>query len=392
MHRIVVTHFHNRIIVAYLLGDKAVELQLFTDNPYPVGTIFSGMVSKNLPSISASFVDIAPGLTGFLQNRDHKCGELIPVQLVKEGTKEKAPKVSDALSVTGKFAVVYAKSGAIRASAKLDPDIKKTLLASVKEALGKQNRAVILRTNAASADIEDIICEIRELSAELDRIEKYAHTRTKSVLYSPGSEWAHYLAGMYTDHMDEIITDDPALYEEIRRIFPDEVCERDQIRLTLYEDHAYPLVKLCSLEKHLKDAMNKRVWLDSGAFLVIEKTEALISIDVNSGKSGGKADKEETFFAVNLEAAQEIARQIRLRNLSGIIMIDFINMGKGSHQSELLSALKQALKGDPVKTQVHGMTSLGLVEMTRMKGRKTLYEQSGSVSDDETLSGDERRI
>ena len=125
---------------------------------------------------------------------------------------------------------------------------------------------------------------------------------------------------------------------------------------------------------------------------MIEPTEALVAIDVNSGKTQLKREREETLFGVNLEAAEEIARQLRLRNLSGIILIDFINMSDLRHRSELLSAFRKALKNDRIKTQVHGMTSLGLVEMTRMKGRSTLYEQAGSIAYDAVVSADKRRV
>lgn len=392
MYRVVITHLKNKIILAYLNDDLAIELQLFTDQVYPVGTIFMGHVARIQKNIEATFVDIAPGKTGFLPGTNHKNGSLIPVQLVKEGTSQKAPKLTDSLSVSGRYAVVYQKKGPVRASSKMNADTKSALIDAVKDQLKDIGNAVILRTNAGMADPADIVCEIRFLQETLQHIMKTKDHRPKSVLYSPGTEWERALKGLYTDKLDEIVTDDLTIYAAVESIFPEKIREKEKITIRLYADPLLKLSKLYSLEKHLSDATNKRVWLKCGGFLMIEQTEALVSIDVNTGKTAKIRDKEDTFLAVNLEAAEEIARQLRLRNLSGIIMIDFINMHDAGNDSALLAALRGALKADPVKTEVHGFTSLGLVEMTRMKGRKTLYEQAGTVSDDETLSGDEGTI
>ncbi len=387
----IVTRFHKKIMLAYLNDDRAVELQLFTDNPYPIGTIFLGRIAQKQNNIDACFVDIE-NAGGFLQKNTYRCGELIPVQLLREGSGQKLPLLTDVLSISGKYAVVSETVGKIKVSSKLDKECQAMLIEKVTPLLGDLDREVILRTNSANADPMDIAKEILSSSDALDLIRKKAETRTKSVLYSPGTEWIHALRDLYMDRLDEIVSDDPAIFEMIKKTFPPDLCQKEEIALRLYDDPLLPLAKLYSLEKHLKEATQKRVWLPCGGFLVIEKTEALFSIDVNTGKTAKRADKEETFYTVNLEAAKEIARQLRLRNLSGIILIDFINMRKSGNDAKLLSEFKNELKNDPVKTEVHGFTSLGLVEMTRMKGRRSLYEQAGTLSDDETVSGDKRKI
>ena len=136
-----------------------------------------------------------------------------------------------------------------------------------------------------------------------------------------------------------------------------------------------PLSKLYSLDTALERALSKRVWLKSGGYLVIEPTEAMVVIDVNTGKYTGKKSQEETIVKINLEAADEIGRQLRLRNLSGIILIDFIDMEKELHKKQVMEALQRAVSKDPVKTVVVEMTRLNLVEVTRKKVRKPLYEQ-----------------
>ena len=145
----------------------------------------------------------------------------------------------------------------------------------------------------------------------------------------------------------------------------------------MYKDKLLPLSKLYCFEKAFKDALNEHVWLKYGAYLVIQPTEALTVIDVNTGKYESKKKKQDTFLRINLEAAQEIARQLRLRNLSGIIIVDFINMDAAEDKETLMQTLKEFLHHDPVKTVLVDMTALNLVEITRKKVRKSLAEQVG---------------
>ena len=149
--------------------------------------------------------------------------------------------------------------------------------------------------------------------------------------------------------------------------------------MRFYEDALLPLIKLYGIEKKFNDICQEKVWLKSGGFLVIQPTEALVSIDVNTGKFTGKKKAEETYRKINLEAAEEIARQLRVRNLSGIILIDFINMKNPDHNEELLHVLQKYLRKDPVKAIVHDMTQLNLVEETRKKVEKPLSEEIAAL-------------
>ncbi len=392
MKRAIITHYKNQIILAYLDDERPVEISLYRDNPYPVGTIFHGRIQKIQTNISASFVELAPHTSGFLQKTDYKCGTLLPVQITREGTDTKDPQLTDDISITGKYCVVYAKKGSFHASKKLDKDTRETLLGRVKPLLPEKDRAIILRTNAANTDTESILSEISNLTDTIRNIEQYASARPLCVLYEPPKEWLKALMNIHSDQLDEIVTDDADIMKEIFTAFPNEDPAFAKINLRLYDDPMLALSKLYSLKKHLADALKKRVWLKCGGFLVIEQTEALVSIDVNSGKIAKGSDKEETLYEVNCEAAEEIARQLRLRNLSGIIMVDFINMQQEKHGEGLLTILRDAVEKDPQKTKVYGMTRLGLVEMTRTKERRSLYEQTRNLSDDETVSGDERSI
>ncbi len=390
MQKAILTHYNQKILLLVLEDHKAKEIQLYDDNPYPVGTIFRGRIQRVVQNISASFVDIAPKKKGFLPKTCYKGSSLVTVQIVKEGTHTKDPELTDTISISGKYAVVYAEDGEVHVSSKLSEPDKKQLLSALSDELQNIPNRIILRTNAVNVDPKTVMREILSIKETLDRILQYASSRPVSVLYRPDEEWVTAVAGLNTADTDEIVTDEPKIYEDLCTHFADQ--EQNGVKIRLYEDPSYPLAKLYSVSGHLSDALSKYVWLKSGAQLVIEKTEALISIDVNSSKVSKGSDQEETFAAVNKEAAVEIARQLRLRNLSGIILIDFINMKSYQHQTEVLETLRNALKSDPVKTQVHGMTKLGLVEMTRMKGRRSLYEQTGNLSYDAALSGDKGEI
>ena len=172
----------------------------------------------------------------------------------------------------------------------------------------------------------------------------------------------------YRQDTSEIVTDDPEIYDELKN------AASAELPIRLYND-SYPLSALYNLETALDRALGKIVWLKSGGYLVIEPTEAMTVIDVNTGKNTDKKTPEDVYLKTNLEAASEIAFQLRLRNLSGIIIVDFIDMKEEEHNKELLQMFRQYLNQDPVKTTLVDMTALGLVEVTRKKIKQPLYEQ-----------------
>ena len=194
------------------------------------------------------------------------------------------------------------------------------------------------------------------------------------------------LRNTYTADLTSIITDDPQIYNSLEHYLKENDLQ-NLSKLRLYQDDLLPLYKLCRLEQEIDLATSRQVWLKSGGYLVIDPTEALTVIDVNTGKYSGKKLRRETLKTINLEAAKEAARQIRLRNLSGIILIDFINMENKENQKELLAFLESRLFADPVKTRLIDMTKLELVEITRKKVYKTLKEQIAALeSEKESLS------
>lgn len=221
-------------------------------------------------------------------------------------------------------------------------------------------------------------CKIR-VDAEVyaDLLEKASHRSDYSVLYEATPKYQELISSLTTENeaaFEKILTDDREIYEE-SKLFISENYPNLLERLHFYEDCLVSLKVLYGLEGKLSEALADKVWLKCGGFLYIEPTQAMTVIDVNSGKYDKKSNREETYFKVNTEAAEEIATQIFVRNLTGIIVVDFINMEKKEHKEELLKTLTNVLQKDVNPGRVLGFTRLGLVEITRKKCDKTIYEQ-----------------
>ena len=234
---------------------------------------------------------------------------------------------------------------------------------------------LIIRTNGKGASADELAAEIRGLRKLFCKLLETAPYRScHSRLYQAPSSFLANIRNAYAEQLGEIITDDPQLFEEIRGFLTQEQPE-DLEKLRFYQDPLLSLGKLYQLEQVICRALEKRVWLKSGGYLVIEPTEALVVIDVNTGKYSGKKTMQETILKINLEAAEEIGRQLRLRNLSGMIIVDFIDMAAEEDRRLLLEHLMAVVSMDPVKTVVVDYTRLNLVEMTRKKIHRPLHEQ-----------------
>lgn len=360
-----------------------------------LGSIYVGKINHVVKNINAAFVDLTQNKRAFLPlegrhkprllNRSYDgrllAGDEILVQVEKEAVKTKDPVVTAELSFSGRYAVLIPSEapGRLVFSGKLDAEAKKRLREffpgeELTEIL--KNASLIIRTNAGElTEGNALVSDVRKLSALAGQLLSVADKRTcYSCLYRPASPYLMEIRDTYADQFDAIITDDKELYEEaadfLKAQYPEELP-----RLQFYKDARVSLSNLYGLSAKLKEATETRVWLKSGGYLVIEPTEALTVIDVNSGKYSGRKGIRDTFRMINREAAREIARQLRLRNLSGIILADFINMEEADDRQELLDFLAAELKRDPVKTALIDMTPLGLVEITRKKIRRPLKEQ-----------------
>lgn len=397
----VVSRRGSQIFSFLLSGSKAVEIHCDACREDSIlDEIYIGKVQNIVKNISAAFVEIAPGTVCYLPLEDLKHpvytkkgtsqniqqGDELLVQVKREGIKTKAPAVTTNLTLHGKYALLTTGNTQISVSSKLPKEEKERLLRVVKDNSSADNGSLegmsageraygwLLRTNAGGASPEVIKKDLLRLQAKYEELIKTAQYRTCfSCLLARPSAYLKRLSDLYTKEVDEILTDDRELFEQMTEYFQENQPE-DTVKLRFYEDRLLPMEKLYSLDRHLKEALGERVWLKSGGYLVIQPTEALTVIDVNTGKFTAGKKKEAAFLKLNQEAALEAARQIRLRNLSGIVIIDFINMEETESETQLLRTLDGALRLDPIRTTLVDMTKLSLVEITRMKKERPLHE------------------
>lgn len=403
----VVSRRGSQIFSFLLNGSKAVEIHCDACREDSIlDEIYIGKVQNIVKNISAAFVEIAPGTVCYLPLEDLKHpvytkkgtsqniqqGDELLVQVKREGIKTKAPAVTTNLTLHGKYALLTTGNTQISVSSKLSKEEKERLLRVVKDNSSADNGSLegmsageraygwLLRTNAGGGSPEVIKKDLLRLQTKYGELMKTAQYRTCfSCLLARPSAYLKRLSDLYTEEVDEILTDDRELFEQMTEYFQENQPE-DTAKLRFYEDRLLPMEKLYSLDHHLKEALGERVWLKSGGYLVIQPTEALTVIDVNTGKFTAGKKKEAAFLKLNQEAALEAARQIRLRNLSGIVIIDFINMEETESETQLLRTLDGALRLDPIRTTLVDMTKLSLVEITRMKKERPLHESVGKQS------------
>lgn len=352
-----------------------------------LGNIYVGKVQNIVKNIHAAFIEIADGIMCYYSLDDKaepvftnpkkdsvmKIGDEVIVQVSKEGMKTKLPSVSSNLNFTGRYLVLTSQRKELGFSGKLNKEEKKRIREFLEGEM-PENAGIIVRTNARNAKKEEILEELKNLQTRYETLLKKGHSRVCfSLLEEHMPDYLHTLQNVYAQTLDEIVTDDPEVFQAVQNYLN---CYGEyEIPLRFYEDKLLPLSKLYSLESVLERSLQERVWLKSGGFLVIQPTEAFVCIDVNTGKFSGKKEIQETFRKINLEAAKEIAWQLRLRNLSGIILIDFINMENQEDKKELLHTLQAYLNQDPIKGTVVDITPLNIVEVTRKKVRKPLLEE-----------------
>lgn len=374
---------NNITYIATALYSEKQLLELYlesTEQESILNNIYVGRVKDVVKNLNAAFIEIAPGKPCYYSLEDCKNpfyvkkinsprmvqGDEVVVQVVKENIKTKPPKVSTNLNFTGNYLVLTTENTSLGISKKLPAENRERLRQQL-EACRNDKFGLIVRTNAASAELSEILKEYEALKQEYEQLTQNAMHRTCfSCLKKSPPEFLSIIKNLHQAELEEIITDEPEIWDRL---------EQAGIKAAFYEDKLLSLKNLYSLEARLKEALQEKVWLKSGGYLVIEPTEALTVIDVNSGKSVAKKNVQEHYLKINLEAAEEIAHQLRLRNISGIIIIDFIDMKEQTAKDELMLQLRQFVKKDSVPVQVVDMTRLNLVELTRKKVRKSLAEQ-----------------
>ena len=373
--QIVITKVQDKTILVSVHNDKLYDVLVENEENTSgnVGDIFVGKVQNVVDNIHAAFVEFEKNKVGFLplsecQGKTVKAGDEFVVQIKQAAVKTKQPVLTIFPEIAGRFAVVSTKSKTKGVSKKITEEEKKKELYKILEDFCEDPYGVILRTSAKAASEEEIRKECTGLLKQMHELMNYSEYKTRSsCLYREASFYLKYIRSLELSNFERIVTDLQSVYEELYPIYGDKV--------ELYSDDSYSLDKLLGISTKLLKANEKKVWLKSGGNLVIEPTEALTVIDVNTGKAvDGRRNKETTFYKINCEAAIEAARQIRMRNLSGIILIDFIDMKEQEHVEELMQLLRMKLSEDKVKTVLVDITKLGLVEITRMKKNPPLRE------------------
>ena len=372
--------------------ERIVEIRLESDQEKSIfGNIYTGQVENIASNIQAAFVQIEPGKrcyyplaeaqravfsAGRKGNGPLRPGDELLVQVSRDAMKGKLPALTSNLNFTGRYLVLTTGDKKFGLSSKLAQEDRHRLSGWLKEEAERPDKefGIIVRTNAADASKEEILKELEWLKGRYHKAVVQGRNRTCfSLVLETEPFYVAAVRDAYGRDLDEIITDVPEIREMILG-YLEEISPELKEKLRFYQDKLLPLYKLYRVETALDAIQKEKVWLNSGGFLVIQQTEAFVSIDVNSGKYTGKKKMEETFRKINLEAAVEISRQLRLRNLSGIILIDFINMENPDHRDELFHVLQKLLRKDPIKSRAIDITPLHILEMTRKKVRRPVIE------------------
>ena len=349
------------------------------------GNIYLGKVENILPGMQAAFVNIGEGKNTFIHLRDIlpkvditknekaddsklkikdfiKRGDYILVQVKRDSNNKKGPRVSKHLSLVGRYIVLMPETDIITVSQKIeDEKEQKRLKEEIAKVLPK-NFGVIIRTSAIDKNINEIQ---KDMNALIKRWENIKNIRSKEKAPFCVERNNGITRKIITDTIDngvtKITTNNKNIFEEVQEILKE--FENAKIKLELEEKE--DILEIYNIRNQIEKLENRKIWLKCGGFITIDKTEALIAIDVNSGKYTGKESLEQTVLKVNKEASAEIAKQLRLRDIGGIIIIDYIDMEKEESKKQVIKELEDNLKKDRSKTQILEFTKLNLLEMTR---------------------------
>ena len=397
MHRLAITRVAlneklNKKHLAYIMLDEKrdfVDFQVFNDEESLLNSIFVARVDNIVPNINAAFVRISPKQVCYMPLEDIQAplyvkkqselkplsiGDEIVVQVIKDAIKTKDPVVSTKLTLTGKYCVLTTQNTSLGVSKKIKDDdylqMSELLRTNVGEQAKEHDFGMIVRTNALEATEEALVNDLRDTVERFLELKlKSAHQCAFAVLEKPEAPYIQKLKSADLSALDAVFTDEVDIFTEIEEKLP---YLKDKGLLKLYKDDKVSLGTLYNFRGSVDKLVEKHIWLKSGANIIIEQLETMTVIDVNSGKNISKNEK--AILDINKEAAIEIARQLRLRNISGMIIIDFINMKAKEHMDELITVLKEQIKHDSVPCTFMDVTKLGLVELTRKKTYKSLKE------------------
>jgi ribonuclease E len=356
------------------------------------GNIYLGKVQNVLPGMEAAFVDIGTPKNGVLYRGDVsfdtseveeaqpkierllKNGQAVLVQVTKNPIGAKGARLTQEVSLAGRFVVMVPNQPTTYGISKRLPDDERKRLRKVLEGIRPENAGLIVRTAAEGATPEELERDLARLQDQWKQISSLVERgKPAKLLYKEPALVVRVIREEFTKEYRSIVIDDPALYEDVKS-YVEAIAPELAERVELYDDPDLPIFERFHVHEQLHKALDRKVWLQSGGSLIIERTEALTVIDVNTGKNVGKSNLEETVFINNLEAADEVARQLRLRDIGGIIVIDFIDMEIRKNRDEVIKSFRDALARDKTRTQVFDISELGLVEMTRKRISEGLVE------------------
>ena len=362
------------------------------------GNIYLGKVQNVLPGMEAAFVDITTPKNAVLYRGDVNAPgsgnrstrieqllrpkEMILCQVTKNPIAHKGARLTQEVSLPGRFVVLVPNSDTYGISKRL-PDKERKRLRKILDRVKPKGAGIIVRTAAENVTEDEIVADVKRLADQWGAIEKLAKQNSSpSMLYREPEMAVRVIREEFNRDYRGIIIDDKALYEDVRgyleSITP---ALADRVQYYDREAESLSLFEKQHVTEQLRKAVDPKVWLPSGGSLIIEQTEALTVIDVNTGKNVGKSSLEETVFKNNLEAAIEVARQLRLRDIGGIIVIDFVDMEIRKNRDEVVKVFREALAQDKTRTQVFEISELGLVEMTRKRIGEGLVESLSTTCD-----------
>lgn len=357
--------------VATLIEDyNIVERYIIKNQNNIEGNIYIGSIKNIVPGIKAAFVDIGKEKNAFIHfedlykiNEEIKLNKKILVQVQKNPIKQKGAKLTANIKLTGRQIVLMPKTNFITISRKIEDEDQKQRIKEIVEKHIPNGFGAIIRTSCISATEEEICDDIQRLLNRWNKIQKKMlenESNLPCLIEENNDIIKSLILGTANSKMNRIITNNEVVNKEIKD-FLKEYSLDNNVKVELEKD----VFEKYTMQKELQDLENNKVWLRCGGYIVIDKTEALTAIDVNSGKCVGKDNLEDTILRVNTEAAKEITKQLRLRDIGGIIIIDFIDMQEDISKTKLLDCFVEETKKDRAKVQVEGFSKLNLLELTR---------------------------
>src|SRR5437764_776532 len=364
------------------------------------GNIYLGRVQNVLPGMEAAFVDIGTPKNAVLYRGDVrydqddvveggdgkgkndirieqllKPGQTILCQVTKNPIGTKGARLTQEVSLPGRFCVLIPNSDTYGISKRLSDDERKRLR-KILDQVRPEGHGLIVRTAAEGATPDELRRDVERLMRQWEQIDGLAkRSKAPALLYQEPDMAVRVIREEFNKEYRGVVIDDPSLYDDVRDYVASISPElADRVEMYDKAEDPLPIFERFHIHEQLHKALDRKVWLPSGGSLIIEHTEALTVIDVNTGKNVGTSSLEETVFRNNLEAAVEVARQLRLRDIGGIIVVDFIDMEIRDNRDEVIRVFREALARDKTRTQVFDISELGLVEMTRKRIGEGLLE------------------